>query len=86
MGTKVLIEITGNSGGKWILEKNAAYWALSTLLSDAYDEKIRLTEDTAWRLLMRSITKEDGRHLVEFSSENELCMKFLDVKAILMGE
>lgn len=85
-GARILIEINGNSGGNWILEKSKDHWVLSAVLTDTYDEKIRLTEDTAWRLLMRSISKEDGKDLVEFSSGNELCMKFLDVKAILMAD
>jgi hypothetical protein len=85
-GTRICIEITGDSGGKWVLEKSNDRWNLSVLVAETFDEKISLSEDTAWRFFMRSITKEEGAELIDFSSESELCKNFLDVKAILMRD
>jgi hypothetical protein len=49
-------------------------------------EKIILSDDSAWRLLTRTVSRKAGEKLVTFSSDNELCRSFLNVKAIMNND
>jgi uncharacterized protein (TIGR03083 family) len=85
-GIRIQIDITGDSGTCRILEKREEGWQLTLNGLDRYDEKISLTDDTAWRFFMRSITREEAAPLIQFSSDSHLCMGFLNVKAVMMKD
>ncbi len=86
MGFRIRIDITGDSGTSRILERREKGWQLTQSGIEKYDELITLTEDTAWRFLMRSITRQEAAGLIQFSSDSHLCTSFLNVKAIMMKD
>lgn len=85
-GTRICIEVTGESGSFWLLEKEETNWSIIENSHESYDEKITLSDDTAWRFLMRSISKTEINRLIKFSSTSVLCDNFLNVKSIMMNE
>ncbi len=85
-GVRILIDITGDSGTCRILERRKDGWQLTHKDLEKYDEKISLTDDTAWRFFMRSVTREEAAPLIQCSSENHLCSNFLNVKAVMMKD
>lgn len=86
INTKIGIIIAGDSGGKWTLTKIDNNWRLAEGLDDKINETIEMNDDTAWRFLTRSISKEKAIDKIIFSNDNEMCKQFFNVKAILMSD
>ncbi|MFW6207660.1 MAG: hypothetical protein ACOC7X_03075 [Spirochaetota bacterium] len=83
-GTGILIEISGESGGSWILKKESNSWHLYRAENETGDAHILMSDDTAWRFLTRTISAEDAQSRIRFSGKSNICKNFLNVKAIMM--
>ena len=85
-GTRLCIEVTGDSGGIWILERKKKNWEFIEDRNISCNEKIMLSDDTTWKFLMRAIPRNTVNDLIHFSSSSPLCTNFLEVKAIMMND
>ncbi len=86
-GTQIHIEISGEAGGIWILLRNNNLWELKTGFSETpATAEIKLSEDTAWRFLTRTINSSQAADLIQFSGNLQLARNFLRVKAIMMND
>jgi len=86
-GTQVHIEITGESGGLWTLLSEDNNWLLKSGFPETGgDAGIRLSQDTAWRFLTRTIGPSEAAGSITFSGNLELAENFLHVKAIMMSD
>ena len=83
-GTAIVIEISGESGGEWLLAKESNAWHLYRAENETGDAHILLSDDIAWRFLTRTISAEDAGSRIRFSGKSNLCKNFLNVKAIMM--
>ncbi len=83
-GTGILIEVHGESGGQWMLEKEHHVWKLYYSENETGDAHITMSQETAWKFLTRTITAEDAQKLISFADESDLCKNFLNVRAIMM--
>jgi len=83
-GTGILIEITGESGGEWLLAKESNSWQLYRTENETGDAHIFMSDNTAWRFLTRTISAEEAQSCIRFSGKSNLCKNFLNVKAIMM--
>ena len=55
----VSVEISGASGGQWILLRGEQRWTLCTGESESATTRIRLANDTAWRRLFDALPAHD---------------------------
>ncbi len=86
-GTQIHIEITGEAGGLWTLLRSINKWELKTGFSETTAEaEIKLSDDTAWRFLTRTINSSQAADLIQFSGNLQLAKNFLRVKAIMMND
>ncbi len=82
-GTLVLLEISGDCGGKWLLSRHAAGW---TLVMDGGAEvasRVIIPQALAWRIFTRGIDREAARAQVEIHGDRDLGDKVLDLTAIV---
>lgn len=86
-GTAVFIRVTGRSGGVWRLIGEPRGWRLIEGGNHAVPaSEITLSQDTAWKLLTRSITPAQARPSITFDGDMRLCEPFMAVKAVMMED
>jgi hypothetical protein len=60
-GTHVLLEITGDAGGRWSLVRGDETWALYEAIDAAPAATVTLDQETAWRLFTKGIDPATAR-------------------------
>lgn len=87
VGTQIRITITGEAGGNWTLQRNEKNWILKSGFSQKTEAAgISLSDETAWKFLTRTISREGASDLIEFSGNRKLAEHFLHVRAIMMND
>ncbi|HEY2472723.1 MAG TPA: maleylpyruvate isomerase N-terminal domain-containing protein [Terracidiphilus sp.] len=56
-GTAVLLEILGDSGGIWLLEKKDEAWSFATALNTNPASHVRIPQQIAWRVFTKGIDR-----------------------------
>lgn len=85
-GTTILLHISGESGGDWLLKRQQSAWQLGKLdTSDVeqIDASVILDQETAWRLFTRGISKEEAMQHTTFTGNEEIARKLLDTVSII---
>jgi uncharacterized protein (TIGR03083 family) len=84
-GDLVALEITGPAGGTWTLSREPDGWTL-----DAGDPpsapaaRVRLSDETAWKLLFHALPAASAAALVEVSGRAELAAPLLTARAVIV--
>lgn len=81
--SKVVLEISGPSGGAWTVVRESGGWKLYLGRPDKSDAEVRLPEDTAWRLFTRGVTREQAREKSRTSGDHMLAEKLLETISII---
>jgi uncharacterized protein (TIGR03083 family) len=83
IGTMVVVEISGECGGRWFLSREAAGWALGK--GDAGDPAARVTipQDLAWRIFTRGLDRKTAREQVQIQGDRRLGERVLDLTAVV---
>lgn len=71
-GTRVTIEIQGEAGGTWTLQRAADGWTLYTGADADAAAHVRLPEAVAWRLFSKMADPEEARSAVSVSGDERL--------------
>jgi uncharacterized protein (TIGR03083 family) len=61
VGTSVLIEVSGECGGNWVLTRETAGWRFVCELPDTIVCKVTMPQETAWRVFTKGIDRKDAR-------------------------
>lgn len=70
-GGRLTVEITGEAGGVWVFDVGSA------------EARVRLSDDTAWRLFTKGISRDLARSRVEVFGDAEMGERFLGVLAVM---
>jgi hypothetical protein len=54
-GTRVTLEITGDSGGLWTIQREGEDWVLYMGTKQPVDTKVTIGQEDAWRLFTKGI-------------------------------
>ena len=85
-GTTILLHISGESGGEWLLQREQSTWLLGkpdTSPVEQIDASIILDQETAWRLFTKGISKEEAMQHANFTGNEKLAEKVLDTISII---
>ncbi len=82
-GDKILFEIEGEAGGDWTLARENGGWRLYSGNCDDAVCQVRLSQDTAWRLLTKGLTYDEAASRVKFSGKQEIGKPILGMLAIM---
>jgi uncharacterized protein (TIGR03083 family) len=82
-GTRILFEIEGEAGGEWVLARENKMWQLYSGSCHDPDCLVRLSDDTAWRLMTKGLASDESRARVKFSGNHELGKPILGMLAIM---
>jgi hypothetical protein len=83
VGTAILVKISGECGGKWLLSREAAGWALAPGSAGDAASRVTIPHDLAWRLFTRGIDRRAARAQVEIEGDRDLGERVLDLTAIV---
>ncbi len=82
-GTSVLLEISGNSGGKWVLSKGANGWSFSRECPREFACKVTLPQGIAWRVFTKGIDRNSVRSEIEIEGDPALADGVLGLTAVV---
>jgi uncharacterized protein (TIGR03083 family) len=83
VGTSLLIEITGDCGGRWCLVKSEDRWAFVSELPSIINAQVAIPQSIAWRLFTRGIDCELARTELTFTGDRSLAEHVLNLTAIV---
>jgi uncharacterized protein (TIGR03083 family) len=81
-GTVVRVEVSGDCGGVWQIEREAPDWALVRPV-DRWNSRIVVPQEIAWRVFTRGIPRAEAEMHVRIEGNRELGIHVLQVTAIV---
>ena len=82
-GTAILVEISGESGGRWKLVRKPAGWELVDDTSGEAAARVTIPQDLAWRIFTKGIDRATAHELVQMDGDQTLGEKLLHLTAIV---
>src|SRR5262245_11054227 len=83
-GQTVAIDISGPSGGRWTLSREEQRWTLSRGEPESPTARIRLTDETAWKLLFNALPESDAARSVRIEGRTELGRALLRARSVIV--
>jgi uncharacterized protein (TIGR03083 family) len=83
-GETVVIDISGPSGGQWTLSREERRWTLSRGGPPAATTRIRLSDDTAWKLLFNALPAGNAASAVHVEGRIELGRALLGARSVIV--
>jgi len=82
-GTSILLEISGECGGRWVLSKGTEDWDFLRQIPEKIACKVRLPQAIAWRVFTKGIDRDSAREQVEVEGNQDLAEGILGLTAIV---
>jgi hypothetical protein len=82
-GTSILLEITGECGGTWVLLKEFDRWSFAKSLPGKVACRVTLPQAIAWRLFTKGIARDSARPLLQIEGDRSLAEGILGLTAIV---
>jgi len=83
IGTTVSVEISGEAGNSWTLQKTESAWALFLGASESTDAKVAIDQDTAWRLFTKGVPPQQAQEKAQVDGDEDLAKHFFETVSIL---
>jgi uncharacterized protein (TIGR03083 family) len=81
-GTTVEVEIAGEAGGSWFLERCDASWKLS-VPNPKPEATLTLDQELAWQVFTKAVNKQMAAQQVEVTGDRALAEQVLSLVAVL---
>ena len=82
-GTVILVEVSGESGGRWFLCREEAGWGLVKTFEGSPASRVTIPQTLAWRLFTNGIDRDSARAQVDISGNHDLGEQVLRLTAIV---
>lgn len=82
-GDGLQITVTGAGGGTWYLVRRAATWELTRAPEGTRRAAVRVPDQVAWRMLMKSIDPDEARQYLQTEGDPRLIEPLLTVRAVM---
>ena len=82
-GTVLLVEISGECGGKWFLSRNNGKWELVKEAGAQLAARVTIPQEIAWRVFTKGIDRDSARAQIKFEGDPHLANRVLDLTAIV---
>ena len=83
-GCAIVVDVSGPAGGTWTLARTAKGWTLEAGEPARIDARAKMTEDTAWRLLLHALPRADAEHAIAVTGDRELAAPLLKARAVIV--
>lgn len=78
------IDITGDSGGRWTLERQQHSWVLWVGHASEATARVRLDDQTAWKLLFNALPARDAADRIDLEGRLELAGALLHARSVIV--
>ena len=82
-GTLLLLEVSGNSGGRWAIQKHSSGWRFAALASRTPDARVIIPQQIAWRVFTKGIDRVSALAQSEIQGNRQLAEHVLQLTAIV---
>lgn len=82
-GTLLSFKVTGDAGGEWTLVRENAAWQLYVGGASNSACRIRMSQDTAWRLMTKGLSREQAAAQIDLIGEKTLGAPVLEMLAVM---
>jgi uncharacterized protein (TIGR03083 family) len=82
-GTVILVEVSGECGGRWLLCRKEAGWVLVKSFEGSPASRVTIPQTLAWRLFTKGIDRDSARAQVEITGNRDLGEHVLRLTAIV---
>jgi uncharacterized protein (TIGR03083 family) len=81
-GTTVKVDIRGEAGGSWCLQRSNAGWHLSQQ-TDRPEATLSMDQELAWRVFTKAVSADEAANEITVSGDRSLALKVLSLVAVL---
>jgi uncharacterized protein (TIGR03083 family) len=82
-GSAVQLNIAGDAGGRWLLEKNNAGWAFTASLTNLPAARVIIPQEIAWRVFTKGIDRQETLALSSLEGDRALGERIFHLTAIV---
>lgn len=82
-GTAVLLDISGDCGGKWILSRGSAEWKFANGSIQDFASRVTIPQELAWRIFTKGIDRNSARAETKIDGDSSLGERVLHLTAIV---
>ena len=82
-GTRLSIQIEGEAGGRWTIERGEKNWEFSSQPPRSIDTVITIPGHLAWKLFTKAVSPEVARHQTKVSGDDELARPALEMLSVM---
>lgn len=82
-GTRIVLEISSDCGGTWVLEKGAVGWSFVREMPEEVACTVTLPEEIAWRVFTKGIARDAARAAAKIEGNRDLAEGILGLTAIV---
>jgi uncharacterized protein (TIGR03083 family) len=82
-GSSIEVVITGDSGGKWIIEYAKGTWKFVENEISNPSAQVELGQENAWKLFTKGLSHDDAIHRINFKGNVELGKEILKMVAVM---
>lgn len=83
VGTNILVEVSGECGGVWILSKGTDGWRFLSQIPEKFACRVILPQAIAWRVFTKGIDRDSVPAQVEVEGDRDLADAALGLTAII---
>ena len=83
VGTLVLLEISGECGGRWVLARESKGWGLRKRFEGEFSSRVRMPQELAWRVFTKGVDRDSARAQIEIEGNRDLGEHVLQLTAIV---
>lgn len=83
VGTVLVLEISGECGGKWFLSRGSKTWDFLRRPPAEFASRVTIPQALAWRVFTKGIDRDSARAQIEIEGNRELAQRALYLTAIV---
>lgn len=83
VGTAVLLEISGECGGRWVMARATERWQFVPEAGQDCVSRVKLPQQLAWQLFTKAVDRNAARREVEMAGNPDLAERVLQLTAIV---
>jgi uncharacterized protein (TIGR03083 family) len=82
-GTSILLEISGECGGRWFMSRDSAQWNFAEPCEGKPASRVTIHQDLAWRVFTKGIDRDAARQQIKVEGDRDLAEPVLYLTAIV---
>jgi uncharacterized protein (TIGR03083 family) len=83
VGTSLLLEISGECGGRWLLSRGSTQWGFVKPVVGEFASRVTIPQELAWRVFTKGIDRGAARRQIEVEGNLDLGEKVFQLTAVV---